>query len=58
MKAMDKYDLLIKQYRELFNDSPPIMGLSYEEANGRMEKAIKEGKPLSEHDDVPPGTRV
>ena len=57
-KVMDKYDLLIKEYRLLFNDSPPLMGLPYEEAIRRMEKAIKKGKPFSEHDDIPRGTIV
>ena len=55
LPEIDKYDVLIKQYRELFNAVPPIMGLSYEEANKRMEKAIKAGKPFSEYDDIPGG---
>ena len=47
---MDKYDALIKQYRELFNNSPPLIGLPYEEAIEKMETAIKKRKSLPSKD--------
>jgi hypothetical protein len=56
---VDKFDSLVAQYRNLFNDGPPTVGLPYQDAIEMMEKAIKEGKPHNIADEnLPEGAIV